>query len=87
MNPVHTLGEDRLSEAKARRERLNWREPRPLSVTGCAGATFPPAALRRLHFAGGDLLLSRGVKRSGGGWEGVVSNNGTLSRALVRFEG
>jgi hypothetical protein len=36
---------------------------------------------------GRDLLLSRGVKRSGGGWEGVVPNNGTLSEALVRPEG
>jgi hypothetical protein len=34
-----------------------------------------------------DLLLSHVVKRSGGGWEGVVPNNGTLSRALVRLEG
>ena len=33
------------------------------------------------------LLLSHGVKRSGGGWEGVVSNNGTLGEALVSFEG
>ena len=32
-------------------------------------------------------LLSHGVKRSGGGWEGVVSNNGTLSKALARPEG
>ncbi len=32
-------------------------------------------------------LLSHGVKRSGGGWEGVVSNNGILSRAFVRPEG
>ncbi len=32
----------------------------------------------------GDLLLSHGVKRSGGGWEGVVPNNGSLERALFR---
>ncbi len=31
-------------------------------------------------------LLSHGVKRSGGGWEGVVPNNGILSRTLVRPE-
>ncbi len=36
---------------------------------------------------GGALLLSHGVKRSGGGWEGVVSNNGALSEAVVRLEG
>ena len=34
------------------------------------------------------LLLSHGVNVwSGGGWEGVVSNNGTLSRVLIRLEG
>ena len=32
------------------------------------------------------MLLSHGVKRSGGGWEGVVSNSGALSEALVRPE-
>ncbi len=31
-------------------------------------------------------LLSHGVKRSGGGWEGVVSDNGTLSEAMLRCE-
>ncbi len=35
------LGEDRLNAVRARRGRLNWREPRPPSVTGIAGATFP----------------------------------------------
>ena len=42
-----------------------------------------PSALRRLRSAGGDLLLSHAVKRSGGGWEGVVPNNGSREKSAV----
>ncbi|MEE8491592.1 MAG: hypothetical protein V3S60_08100 [Acidimicrobiia bacterium] len=58
----------------------------PLSVAGYAGATFPKegdwaTVLRRLRSAFAP------PPRSGGGWEGMVPNNGTLSEGLVRPEG
>ncbi len=60
-----------------------WAPPTPARF-----ARFPlPLRCEDSASQEGVLLLSHGVKRSGGGWEGVVSNNGTLSRALVRFEG
>ncbi len=90
-HPAPTGGERKW--ANCRKNRGLRQDGRRLGPLRCWWAPPTPARcaaktrLSRLRFEGADLLLSHGVKRSGGGWEGVVPNNGTLSRALVRAEG
>jgi len=82
------LGEDRPKEVRARRGRLVGWDRSPLASPALrAGATFLPGketgltALRRLRSAFAP------PPRSGGGWEVVVPNNGTPSRATAGPEG
>ena len=56
------LGEERLSKAKAKRGSLHWREPRPPSVTGYAGATFPPGKENLMSSGGRTAERSDGEK-------------------------